>query len=147
MTVRKVEDLTTYQFAEEFKLAVYAVIANSPSAQRSLKYREQLQDAASGIERVIAEGFGRRNPAEFVQFLRYALASLAESRTCLRDGIHRKYFTPAECEPAFIWARRCRRTLLSLLTSQRRRIPAAHRRSVRPGNHQSGERRGPPSVT
>jgi four helix bundle protein len=122
VTVRRVEDLIAYQFAEEFKLAVYDVIKRSPSAQRSFKYREQLEDAAAGIERTIAEGFGRRHPAEFVQFLRYALASLAEARTCLRDGIHRKYFVDADCEVAFTWARRCRRTLLNLLASQRRRI-------------------------
>jgi four helix bundle protein len=128
MGARKVEDLIAYQFAEEFKLAVYDLIDNSPLAQRSFKFRDQLQDAVSGIERTIAEGFGRRNPAEFVQFLRYALASLAESRTCLRDGIHRKYFGEVDCEPAFTWARRCRRTLLNLLASQRRRIPAGHRR-------------------
>ena len=122
MVARRVEDLIAFQFATEFKLAVYDVISGSAKAQRSLKYREQLEDAAAGIERTVAEGFGRRNPAEFVQFLRYSLASLAEARTCLRDGIHRQYFVEADCEVAFTWARRCRRMLLNLLASQRRRI-------------------------
>ena len=131
MPVRNVEDLIAYQFADEFKLAVYAVIDSSTRAQRSFKYREQLEDAASGIERTIAEGFGRRHPAEFVQFLTYALASLAESKTCLRDGIHRKYFEDADCEAAFTWARRCRRTLLNLLASQRRRIGTEEWRRMR----------------
>ena len=130
MAARRVEDLIAYQFAEEFKLTVYDVINNSSSAQRSFKYREQLEDAAAGIERTVAEGFGRRQPAEFVQFLRYSLGSLAEARTCLRDGIHRQYFAEADCEVAFT-ARRCRRTLLDLLASQRRRIPGGRPRRTR----------------
>lgn len=126
MAARRVEDLIAYQFAEEFKLAVYDVINNSSSAQRSFKYREQLEDAAAGIERTVAEGFGRRQPAEFVQFLRYSLGSLAEARTCLRDGIHRKYFAEADCEVAFTWARRCRRTLSRTRGDQTDRSATIH---------------------
>lgn len=142
MAARRVEDLIAYQFAEEFKLAVYDVINNSSSAQRSFKYREQLEDAAAGIERTVAEGFGRRQPAEFVQFLRYSLGSLAEARTCLRDGIHRKYFAEADCEVAFTWARRCKRTLLNLLASQRRLIAAERSNRVRRNSGRSGTKRG-----
>jgi len=121
MAIRHVEDLIAFQFAAEFKGAVYDLIEGAPRAQRSFKFREQLEDSASGIERAIGEGFGRRRPAEFAQFLRYGLASLAEAAVCLRDGISRKYFVEADCETAFTWERRCRVALDNLLASQQRR--------------------------
>jgi four helix bundle protein len=124
MPVQRIEDLIAFQFAGEFKLAVYDVIERHPDVKRSFKYREQLDDAASGIERAVAEGFGRNHPGEFVQFLRYALGSLAEATTCLRDGIHRHFFTEADCITAFAWGSRCERALQNLLASQRRRAAA-----------------------
>ena len=93
----------------------------------------------SGIERAVGEGFGRRRPAEFAQFLRYALASLAEAAVCLKDGISRKYFVEADCRLAFTWERRCRRALDNLLASQLRRARDAATAPPR----QSGRARGP----
>jgi four helix bundle protein len=121
MAIRHVQDLVAFQFAGEFKEAVYELIEASPRAQRSFKFREQLEDSASGIERAIGEGFGRRRPAEFAQFLRYALASLAEAAVCVRDGISRRYFVEVDCTKAFTWERRCRVALDNLLASQERR--------------------------
>jgi four helix bundle protein len=118
MAVKQLEDLVVYQFAGNFKLEVYGLIEASPPAQRSLKYREQLEEACAGIERAIAEGFGRHRPTEFAQFLRYAQGSLAEATTCLRDGIHRKYFNEPDCETAFRWAERCKSAMIKLLVTQ-----------------------------
>lgn len=80
MGVERVEELVAYQFASEFKLEVYRLIDQSVGARRDFKFKAQLQDAASGMEATIVEGFGRRHAAEFAVFLRYALASLAEAR-------------------------------------------------------------------
>jgi four helix bundle protein len=131
VSIERVEDLIAFQFAEEFKLAVYDLIERFPVVQRSFKYREQLDDSASGIERAVAEGFGRRNPAEFAQFLRYALGSLAEATTCLRDGVQRKFFTEADCDVALTWSRRCERALQNLHARQRRRAAEARARQKR----------------
>ena len=145
MSIPRIEDLIAFQFAGEFKLAVYDVIERHPDVKRSFKYREQLDDAAAGIERVIAEGYGRNNPGEFVQFLRYALGSLAEATTCLHDGIHRHYFTEAECATAFTWGRRCERILKNLLAQQRRRASARRakerNRKRRPGRPNPSSKR------
>src|SRR5688572_21255398 len=88
MGAKCVEDLVAYQFAVEFKLEVYRLIHESPDASRSFKFRSQLEDAASGVEATISEGFYRCRPKEFALFLRYALASLGEAETRLQDGIH-----------------------------------------------------------
>lgn len=92
----RLEDVVAHQFAEEFKLEVYGLIDASPGARGDFKFRNQLRDAASGISAAVAEGFGRQHPPEFVTFLRYALASLAEAKTHLKDGIDRGYFAATD---------------------------------------------------
>ena len=46
-----------------------------------LKLRSQWVDAAQSISANIAEGYGRRSVNEYIQFLYYALGSLAETMT------------------------------------------------------------------
>jgi len=132
MGFRRLEDIVAHQFAEEFKLEVYELVRASPEARRDFKFRDQLQEAASGIGVCVAEGFARNNPAEFVTFLRYSLASLSEAKTRLKDGIDRGYFAGADCRLAFTWATRCRPVLLNLLASQRRLIVADEASGARP---------------
>ena len=48
-------------------------------AKIDFKLRSQLADAAQSISANISEGYGRRSINEYVQFLYYALGSLAET--------------------------------------------------------------------
>ena len=64
-----------YQLALSFKREVYRLVNSNPSARRDYKYRDQLFEAASGIEGTMSEGFGRWGAAEFAQFIRYSLGS------------------------------------------------------------------------
>ena len=50
-------------------------------AKIDFKLRSQLADAAQSISANISEGYGRRSINEYVQFLYYALGSLAETMT------------------------------------------------------------------
>jgi four helix bundle protein len=45
------------------------------------KLRSQIADAAQSISPNISEGYGRRSICEYIQFLYYALGSLAETMT------------------------------------------------------------------
>lgn len=45
------------------------------------KLRSQLVDAAQSVSANIAEGYGRRSLNEYIQFLYYALGSMAETMT------------------------------------------------------------------
>jgi four helix bundle protein len=58
------------------------------------KFCEPLRDAVRSPPRNIAEGFGRYNPGEFVQFMDVAIASLDETDNHLRDGVESGYFPP-----------------------------------------------------
>ena len=120
MGVRRIDDMVAYQFAVEFKTEVYRLIRESPEACRDLKYRSQLSDAADGVDGNMTEGFRRCSPGELAAFLRYALGSLAEAETRLRNGILRGYFRDEHCHGAFVWARRCRAATLGWHASQRR---------------------------
>ncbi len=99
MGIKRLEDLVAFQFAVELKRAVYALVDGNVRARSDWKYRDQLFDAALGGESNIAEGWHRYNAAEIAQFLRYALASLAETDRRLRDGVDRNYFTLSEIHP------------------------------------------------
>ena len=129
MPVTRVEEFGAFEFAGEFNAEVNELIKHSPQAQRAFKFRDQLEDAAGGIERSMAEGFARRNAAEFATFLRYSLGSLAEAVQCLRQGIDRGYFMEAGCQSAFTWGARCKTALRGLHASQIRE--AAKRRDQR----------------
>jgi four helix bundle protein len=126
--VSRVEDFAAYDFAVRFKLEVYRLIRESSGALKNFKYREQLEDAASGIEGAMSEGFGRGRPKEFALYLRYSLGSLNEAKTRLQDGVDCGYFRQAACEPAFTWAERCRVTTRALWRSQERKAAEEEQR-------------------
>jgi four helix bundle protein len=122
MTARRVDDLVAYQFACELEDAVYALMDASPRAMRDLDFRDQIFDAVSGIARTIAEGYGRRTPGDFANFLRFSLASLAETRDALQDGITRRYFTEQAATRATLWADRTEPVIKALRLSQLTRV-------------------------
>lgn len=129
MAVKAVEELVAFQLAVEFKLAVYRLV-RACRQPIDFKYQSQLFDAASAVEADLSEGFKRNVPGEFAQFVRYAAASLAESRTRLGDGIHRAHFTEAECREALDLGKRAADALAALQRSLApfRREGPRHRR-------------------
>jgi len=116
--VRRYEDLFAWQLADRFKQNVFKLVSESPLASRNFRYRDQLLEASADVSKDICEGFLRCSPLVFANFLDYALGSLAEAETRLRDGVERGYFHDVACNEAFRLAKRCGRATLGLKQSQ-----------------------------
>ena len=114
MGVSRIEDLVAWQAAMAFKVEVYGLIQQSPSACLDFRFRDQLRESAASVGINIAEGFYRFGAREFARYLTIALASLGEATLWLQDGIDRRHFDPTACEPAFRLAKRCRIATLRL---------------------------------
>ena len=136
MGVRRYQDLFTWQLANSFNESIRRSVAKSPEARKDHKFRGQLLDASRAIAPNIAEGFARYSPAQFRQFLDYALGSLAEAETRFSEGVASGYFSERDAAEVTHYAKRCATALVRLKQSQRSDPP----HSVRPGKQKVGQR-------
>ena len=71
--------LIVWQKAIELFELVWAMVFTENKID--FKLRSQIADAAQSVSANISEGYGRRSLNEYIQFLYYALGSLAETMT------------------------------------------------------------------
>jgi four helix bundle protein len=71
--------LNVWQKAMQLFEAVFRMVY--VESKIDFKFRSQIADAAQSISANISEGYGRRSVGEYIQFLYYALGSLAETMT------------------------------------------------------------------
>jgi four helix bundle protein len=90
--VRRFEDLIAWQRANELKEEIFA-FTSTPPCSRDLEFCDQIRDSARSAPSNIAESFGRYYPKEMIRFLRYAAASLHETKNHLHDGKSRHYIS------------------------------------------------------
>jgi len=138
MGVKRVEDLIAFQRAVLFKEGIYTLVRGNPHAYRDWKWREQLFDAALGVDSNIAEGWARRGAAQFCLFLGYAHGSLDEARKRLDDGVRRGHYTAAQCAPIIVHERICGQAIRRLRASLQPFI-------ANPPRRRPGRGRTPPS--
>lgn len=91
-TAERFEDLVTWQRMYELSLKVYSA-TEGPPASKDFHFRDQIRDASDSAHRNVAEGFGRYNPPQFVNFLDISRASANETRALVRKGRDLGYFT------------------------------------------------------
>lgn len=103
-------ELSCWQLGSEISSNVQKFLKIGPAA-RDLKFRDQLSDSARGPCRNIAEGFGRFNPTEIMQFLDFAIASLDETESHLREGVQPRYFVAEQVAPTIVLIARCRKAI------------------------------------
>jgi len=111
-----------------FRAEIYRLVFGSAEANSDLKYRSQILEAADGVGVNVEEGFLRWSPPDFCRFLDYALSSLGEAESRLKNGIHRSYFDASSCHEAFLLARRALTAIVRLKQSQKRRIAEQRRK-------------------
>ena len=120
MVVRRFEEFDAWKLCDAFADQVLALLDNSPSARREMKFKSQLVESARGPTKHIAEGFLRKSPAAFIVFLDIAIASLGEAGDHLRDGIKQRFWSAAACGEAFALRNRAIAACLGLKRSQQR---------------------------
>ena len=82
MTIQSYRDLEIWQRARTLAADIYRITQTFPPTER-YGLVSQMRRAAISVPSNIAEGWARRYPAEFIQFLRTANGSLAELETQL----------------------------------------------------------------
>ena len=129
------QQLDAWRLANEFKLAVFALVKHSPAIRQEHRFRSQLIESARSVSKNIAEGFVRRSPATFVLYLTYGLASLAEAEEHVKDAVELDYVTADASAPVLLLAKRCSVATSRLRKSQEsapRRPPRARDQPTRP---------------
>ena len=132
MAARHFKELTAWQLAEAFKNEIFSVAKKHPRVMSDWKFRSQLLDAADAVPNDIAEGFVRKSPLTFANFLDYALGSLVEAERRLISGARLEFYEESVCQPALRLAKRCLTATIRLKQSQIRY--AEERRQAR-GKH------------
>jgi len=89
--VRHFSELVAWQLADDLRQFIFDRTAAGPVSD-DWRFRDQLRDAADGVGRNIAEGFGRHHHKDFVRFLAIARSSFDETEDGLLAGHRRRYF-------------------------------------------------------
>jgi four helix bundle protein len=100
MAVYHFTQLTTWQLAEDVRIEVIAY-TDKPPCCNDRRFYADARAAAESAPSNTSEGYARFRPAEFLNFLRYARASLSETQDHLVSAVRRGYLD----EPTFtrIW--------------------------------------------
>jgi len=79
MTIKRFEDLTAWQRAQDLAVDIYSVF----SEVRDFGFRDQIFRAVISISNNIAEGFDRKGNKEFSRFIFFSLGSCSEVKSML----------------------------------------------------------------
>lgn len=115
------KELEVWQRGRTLAKAVYLLTIPFPK-EELFGMTSQIRRAATSIPANIAEGWGRRYPAEFIQFLRNANGSLKELETHLILSTDVNLCTDQESQPLLQECRILGKQLLALERSLKRKV-------------------------
>ena len=115
--VRRFQDLVAWQLCVEQCDVIVAITENGRAASDQ-EFREQIRRAAKKAPALIAEGFLRYTPAEFVRYLRMARGEIGEVQNHLEFGRRQRYFTPEQIQQATTISNRAMAATSKLLKSK-----------------------------
>ena len=127
--IRSYRDLEVWQTAVDLAVAVYESSTRLPGADR-FRLGDQLIRAAISVAANIAEGHGRRRPAEYIRFVDIANGSLCELETQLEICRRVRALDSQEVEELMADASRIGQMLVRL----RQRLQQVGTRTTRPGS-------------
>ena len=91
-SARHFEELVCWQRIHQLKTEVSKVIEHGPAGDDAA-FRGEIVNAADRAEHHIEEGFGRYKPRVFAAFLEFSRTAGGETRSLLRQGFARGYFS------------------------------------------------------
>jgi four helix bundle protein len=115
--VRRFQDLVAWQLCGQLAEVISRITERGP-CMRDEEFRSQIRDSANAAAPLIAEGFLRFTPDEFVRYLRMARGELGEVQSRLYEGERSKYFTSAQIAEARPLANHAMATTTNLLKSK-----------------------------
>ena len=101
----------------ELSDVIYEITEDGPCV-KDYEFRSQIREAAEAAAPLIAEGFIRFTPNEFVRYLRMARGEIAEVQSKLKSGKRKEYFRPDKQERAESAARHAMGVTTRLLKSK-----------------------------
>ena len=116
-TAKTYEDLVAWQLCTELCEIVFR-LTDSGKCLTDAEFRRQIRDAAQNAPALIAEGFVRYTPGEFVRYLRMARGELGEVRSRLTHARSRSYFTEQDWQQVWSLSERAIKTTTALLRSK-----------------------------
>ena len=114
---KQVEDLIAWQLCTELEDLVSSM-TESGRCLDDPEFCDQIQRASQNAAPLIAEGFVRFTPDEFVRYLRMARGELAEVQSRLRRARARNFFSDDQWNSMSTLARRAMGATTNLLKSK-----------------------------
>lgn len=91
-TIKRFEDITAWQKARELAKTIYKITTEGEFA-KNFDLKNQINRSAGSIMDNIAEGFGRGERKEFINFLGISKGLLVELKSQLYRALDRKYIS------------------------------------------------------
>ena len=98
-TVKRFEDLECWQEARRFVNHIYG-LTKSDQFKRDFELVKQIRRSAISSMANVAEGFHRNSNRDFMRFLDYSRASIAETLSHLYVALDQSYIDESEIENA-----------------------------------------------
>jgi four helix bundle protein len=107
MGAKNYQELVCWQLARDLRVRVRA-ITEYPAAAKDFGFCDDIRRSARSSPANIAEGYRRRRPKQFAQFLNVALASIDETENHLGEALEARYIDSAEHNELVALAKRAR---------------------------------------
>ncbi|NCC68954.1 MAG: four helix bundle protein [Clostridia bacterium] len=107
-----------WQKSVQFVTDIYRITAKFPETE-IYGLISQMRRCAVSVPSNIAEGYGRKTPADFLRFLQIAMGSLFELQTQMEVALNLRYIDRKQSESLYEKSREIERMLSSLIRKVR----------------------------
>ncbi len=118
-TINRFEELDVWQQARTLSRDIYR-LTTAGNFAKDFELRNQINRASGSVMDNIAEGFGRANRPEFIQFLGYSSGSVTEVKSQLYRALDREHLSPYMFDEYYGRADRVGKMIFGLMQALKR---------------------------